>query len=176
MSRLFVIYMSISQKLLHKLATFLCSLRAYPYSFAPMFSAVEITSLNNLFPLSLRACVGLMTICCITNPTVKEEQIFLPPILNNSCVSMSGSIWALGTIWNQALSGRSVLSNTASLPSGAWWPRGEFALWAGGEVVHGLENVGMMNAFGPAYIVGVGWAYYLNTQLPPPSGLTWPGQ
>jgi len=69
---------------------------------------------------------------------------------------MSGSIWALGTIRNQALSGRSILSSPASLPAGAWWPRGELALWVGGEVVHGLENVGMMNAFGLAYILGVG--------------------
>lgn len=117
--------------------------------------------------MSTRASGGLRTTRCRTDPTVVQWQESLPPILNNSCVSMSSSIWALGTIWSQALSGPVHRAKPSSLPVGAWWPRGELALWAGRGVVHGLENVGMMSAFGPAYILGVGWEHYLNTQLPP---------
>ena len=68
MSLLLIINMNIGQKLLHNLSTFLCSVHVYPCS----FSEVEITSLNNSFYLSLPAPLGLMTICCIANPTVKQ--------------------------------------------------------------------------------------------------------
>lgn len=58
---------------------------------------------------------------------MEQSQTFLPPILNNSCVSMSGSIGALGAIWSQALSGPVHRVNPNSLPSrdmGApWWAR-----------------------------------------------------
>jgi len=72
MSLFCIIYMCIGQKALHNLSIFLCSMRVYQYSFETTFSAVEITSLNNLFPLSLNAPAGLMTICGIANPTVKQ--------------------------------------------------------------------------------------------------------
>lgn len=46
-------------------------------------------------------------------------------------------------------------------------------------MVHGLENVGMMNAFGPAYILGVGWSgvsILFEHTTPSNPGRTWPGQ
>lgn len=64
---------------------------------------------------------------------------------------------------------RSMPSGPAPLPTRALWPSGELVLWAEGGVVHGLENVGMMSAFGPAYIyiLGVGREHYLNPPPPP---------